>query len=357
MAIITVHSRINDIKLRLFNIEKSILQNDKKRIDKHIEAIENKNINGLDKIPLLNSISNILMNKYYAKNNIINENIENICENLNALEHFYKNNTKETYLSSYHDSHETYSAAIQSDNIINDIKEKYLSLLKDYETKTNINEELNSRLNKIILKNRELSNEIEKANSEKTQKRIDENITEYVKDVSSKLDSDSKKFELYSLWLIIIGGALCITAVVIAIYLYCSDKGLIFQKNDITFTLFIYSLLKGSIGVALLLFAAITCFSNSRKYAHESIRRKDMQHAMMFGRLFMQIYGDSATKVEARDVFKDWNISGTTAFSKENNTKQNQADSSSFLENESINSIITRISETVSKNINKIASK
>ncbi|MNL72346.1 hypothetical protein D3C87_1976430 [compost metagenome] len=35
----------------------------------------------------------------------------------------------------------------------------------------------------------------------------------------------------------------------------------------------------------------------------------------MFGEVFLQIYGSTATKQDAIDVFKDWNMSANSAFS------------------------------------------
>ncbi|EEW6222079.1 TPA: hypothetical protein L3375_003581 [Escherichia coli] len=35
----------------------------------------------------------------------------------------------------------------------------------------------------------------------------------------------------------------------------------------------------------------------------------------MFGQVFLQIYGSTATKEDAIQVFKDWNMSGDSAFS------------------------------------------
>ncbi|KLF66577.1 hypothetical protein YA39_18445 [Klebsiella aerogenes] len=35
----------------------------------------------------------------------------------------------------------------------------------------------------------------------------------------------------------------------------------------------------------------------------------------MFGQVFLQIYGSTATKEDAVLVFKDWNMSGDSAFS------------------------------------------
>ncbi|HAW0184648.1 TPA: hypothetical protein JLI40_001874 [Escherichia coli] len=34
----------------------------------------------------------------------------------------------------------------------------------------------------------------------------------------------------------------------------------------------------------------------------------------MFGEVFLQIYGSTATKQDAIDVFKDWNMSANSAF-------------------------------------------
>ncbi|EKN3739697.1 TPA: hypothetical protein U5E00_000073 [Yersinia enterocolitica] len=53
------------------------------------------------------------------------------------------------------------------------------------------------------------------------------------------------------------------------------------------------------------------------------MRRKDRQHALSFGQLFLQIYGSSATKEDAMLVFKDWNMSGDSAFSKAADTPPN----------------------------------
>ncbi|HED0390782.1 TPA: hypothetical protein R4I55_000258 [Yersinia enterocolitica] len=56
------------------------------------------------------------------------------------------------------------------------------------------------------------------------------------------------------------------------------------------------------------------------------MRRKDRQHALSFGRLFLQIYGSSAEKKETIEVFKDWNMSGDSAFSKAADTPPNFLD-------------------------------
>ncbi|TNP60755.1 hypothetical protein FIB39_22935, partial [Escherichia coli] len=77
----------------------------------------------------------------------------------------------------------------------------------------------------------------------------------------------------------------------------------------------IYIFTRGLVGIAILSWLSYICLSNSKKYTHESIRRKDRRHALMFGQVFLQIYGSTATKEDAIEVFKDWNISGDSAFS------------------------------------------
>ena len=75
-----------------------------------------------------------------------------------------------------------------------------------------------------------------------------------------------------------------------------------------------YYFTRGLLGVALLSWLSYFCLNNSKKYTHEAIIRKDRQHALMFGEVFLQIYGSTATKQDAIDVFKDWNMSANSAF-------------------------------------------
>ncbi|MGK5059245.1 hypothetical protein ACQ4WY_20175 [Janthinobacterium sp. LB2P49] len=51
---------------------------------------------------------------------------------------------------------------------------------------------------------------------------------------------------------------------------------------------------------------------------HESIKRSDRAHAINFGKLYLEIYGNSVDRKELIDIFENWNITSESAFSKAN---------------------------------------
>jgi hypothetical protein len=165
-------------------------------------------------------------------------------------------------------------------------------------------ESFRTKVNQLETSNNELLSRVQ-------QERIDQKIPGYVENVKNDLGSDDEHFILMSKVWAAIGGVFGVLAVVfsfISMYItidFNTSKG---------FELF-YLFTRGLIGISLLSWLAYICLSNSKKYTHESIRRKDRRHALMFGQVFLQIYGSTATKEDAVLVFKDWNMSGDSAFS------------------------------------------
>lgn len=159
-------------------------------------------------------------------------------------------------------------------------------------------------LKNLKMANSELASRIQ-------QERIDQKIPGYVDSVKKDLGADDLHFISLSKTWAILGAIFGISAVIFSlISLYSS----IDFKNAKGFELF-YLFTRGLIGISILSWLSYICLSNSKKYTHESIRRKDRRHALMFGQVFLQIYGSTATKEEAVLVFKDWNMSGDSAFS------------------------------------------
>lgn len=158
---------------------------------------------------------------------------------------------------------------------------------------------------------KQLTSRVEELSGKVQQNRIDEKIPSYVEGVKDKLKLDDKHFIFMSyIWsgfgiLFAIGA---ITASFITFFLKIDFK----ELETINL---IYVFTRGLLGITLLSWLAYFCLNNSKKYTHESIRRKDRQHALMFGQVFLQIYGSTATKEDAVNVFKDWNMSGDSAFS------------------------------------------
>ncbi|HGL5836909.1 TPA: hypothetical protein ACKP06_000763 [Serratia marcescens] len=199
-------------------------------------------------------------------------------------------------------------------------KEKNEKLTIENEKIRKITEQLVSE-NHIMKKN---IDKIEKENIElknkHQQSRIDEKIPDYVKDVSHKLDVADKYFSDMSRNWSIAGLILALCAVASAFCTFIFGLDTILDSQKLTPTAIIYTFVRGGLGIALLSWVSYISFSNARNYTHESILRKDRQHALTFGRLFLQIYGSTASKEDAIHVFKDWNMSGDTAFSSKSST-------------------------------------
>ncbi|CAD5354070.1 protein of unknown function [Enterobacter cancerogenus] len=156
-----------------------------------------------------------------------------------------------------------------------------------------------------------LSRENESLKSKIQQDRIDDKIPSYVQGVKVKLQQDDQYFSKLSYnWAR--GGLLLGSFAVIAAFTTFFLK--IDVKNASVIEIFYY-FVRGLLGVGLLSWLSFYALNNSKKFTHESIIRKDRQHALMFGEVFLQIYGSTSTKEDAINVFKDWNMSSKSAFS------------------------------------------
>lgn len=195
--------------------------------------------------------------------------------------------------------------------IISENNHKNKKLIEEIQTlRHNINDkeelitEFTNKINGLVKSNNELQTRFQ-------QSRIDQKIPEYVDNVKADLGGDDIHFIRMSKNWAFAGGALGLAAVIFSfISLYFSID---FDKAK-GFELF-YFFSRGLIGISILTWLSYICLSNAKKYTHESIRRKDRRHALMFGQVFLQIYGSTATKEDAIQVFKDWNMSGDSAFS------------------------------------------
>ncbi|MCK7150940.1 hypothetical protein L8O47_08495 [Enterobacter roggenkampii] len=181
----------------------------------------------------------------------------------------------------------------------------------DLDFALNKKDEIESHLKAQIRKNKDLIEKNQELLSKVQQKKIDEKVPEYVQGVKEKLQQDDKDFTAMSYnWAIagIIFALLSISSAFLTFFFKLDIK-------DTTLTELLYYYTRGLLGVALLSWLSYFCLNNSKKYTHEAIIRKDRQHALMFGEVFLQIYGSTATKQDAIDVFKDWNMSANSAFS------------------------------------------
>lgn len=235
-----------------------------------------------------------------------------------------KNNNKITLINDRHESTSPSSRNIEAllertnvlSNKIKNEQQLVSDLLKEKERFSNELSESKKTSNAQKEEIKKLNFEITNLQNQIQQKRIDEKIPEYVDNVKSDLSSDDNHFIFMSRLWAVAGVFLGILAVLASFYS-------LYVKIDFTTTKWfelLYIFTRGLIGISILSWLSYTCLSYAKKYTHESIRRKDRRHALMFGQVFLQIYGSTATKEDALSVFKDWNISGDSAFS--DNTPQ-----------------------------------
>ncbi|HDL7505707.1 TPA: hypothetical protein PXN76_004175 [Yersinia enterocolitica] len=293
---------------------------------------------------LMSKVEFLFMNKLISKDT--NENFIALAkigdfETLDRkLEEIFIHNNLESELSNYRlikDNEELADATLDfselrnsSSNMIkmrqfeleND-KRELISRVSTLLNQLNLNEvkykDTKSELDRLKSKYDELEHQYKNITSEVRQKKIDEEIPHYVEDVSGKLEEDDRFFTGMARNWSIIGVSVTLFAVLAAFCTFTQGTDLLIKNPSLDIIGLLYIFIRGTLGIGLLSWLAYVCFSNSRNYTHESIRRKDRQHALSFGRLFLQIYGSSATKEDAMLVFKDWNMSGDSAFSKENN--------------------------------------
>lgn len=175
----------------------------------------------------------------------------------------------------------------------------------------NLNIEKETLLEQAVSRIKQLETSNNELQSRVQQERIDEKIPGYVESVKNELSSDDRYFIVMSQVWAVVGCIFGLLSVCASFYTLFSTLDFSSLKG---FELF-YFFTRGLIGISILSWLAYICLGNSKKYTHESILRKDRRHALMFGQVFLQIYGSTSTKEDAVLVFKDWNMSGNSAFS------------------------------------------
>lgn len=204
---------------------------------------------------------------------------------------------------------------IELENRVKTLSQKLDEKNSVYQTELN---ELAKNYRNMFEEREKLKKELNNLATEKQQKRIEDKIPTYVDLVSEKLSADDCLFMEKSKNWSQVGLGVSGVAVILSIASFIFGYIELVKAENLTVTVILFIFFRGLLGIGILTWISYFCFNMSSSYIHESILRKDRQHALSFGKVFLQIYGDTATKQEAIQVFKDWNMSGETAFSKKN---------------------------------------
>lgn len=158
--------------------------------------------------------------------------------------------------------------------------------------------------------------EFEEANKRQVQQRIELKVPEFVTAALGVLELRENLYRKKALHWAIHGAVVLIVAIVSAIaislfgYLYGGPI------SDLGWQALVFVSFKGLVVMGVLGLWAKHAFNVSSAYMHEAIKRSDRAHAINFGKLYLEIYGNSVDRKELISVFENWNIASESAFSK-----------------------------------------
>jgi hypothetical protein len=158
--------------------------------------------------------------------------------------------------------------------------------------------------------------EFELTTSKQVQQRIELKVPEYVAEAVNVLEAREahyrKKAKHWS-----IHGSI-VLALAIAGTIGISLYGYVYGENlsNLAWQSLLFVSFKGLVVLGVLGLWAKHAFAVSNAYMHEAIKRADRAHAINFGKLYLEIYGNSVDRKELIDIFENWNIATESAFSK-----------------------------------------
>lgn len=162
--------------------------------------------------------------------------------------------------------------------------------------------------------------EFEELNRKQVQQRIELKVPEYVEAAVKGLEAKEalyrKKAFQWSIQGVIVLSVAIVSIIGISIY----GAGVGTPLADLPWQTLLFVSFKGLIVLSVLGLWAKHAFTVSNAYMHEAIKRSDRAHAINFGKLYLEIYGNAVERKELIDIFENWNIASESAFSKANPT-------------------------------------
>lgn len=158
----------------------------------------------------------------------------------------------------------------------------------------------------------EMAKHFSEQQAEKLQYRIETKVPQFVTKAAADLDALRQKYERKATSWALTGMLIMAIALigVVSLTLY----GLAYGPATSSWSDFAFVTFKGLVIAALLGFWAKHAFSISSAYSHEAIKRSDRAHAINFGKLYLELYGNEVDRTEVVRVFENWNLETNTAF-------------------------------------------
>lgn len=159
-----------------------------------------------------------------------------------------------------------------------------------------------------------LQEEHQKQVQEKIEIKVPEFVKEAVKVLEEKETDFSSKSKLWNAQGTLALGLSILSAIAALIY-----GGFEFNdaaKENIDWFFFSFLLLKGLIVVTLFGAWANHAYNIANAYMHESLKRSDRIHAINFGKLYLEVYGNDVSQADMKSIFENWNLDSDSAFTK-----------------------------------------
>lgn len=150
--------------------------------------------------------------------------------------------------------------------------------------------------------------------NEESRKKIERTSKDYVADALETLDRKETQFHAISkIWS---GVGAASLAAATAFFAYLTLSTAIALPSPITWEFLAFAVFKGLVAVALLAGLAKYAFLLGNSYMQEALKNADRRHAINFGKFYLESYGAAAEWSQVKEAFEHWNITGTNAFKK-----------------------------------------
>ncbi|EJG0888854.1 TPA: hypothetical protein NK371_003473 [Vibrio parahaemolyticus] len=189
---------------------------------------------------------------------------------------------------------------------------------KEFHQRQNKLKSIESSYAKRELELKDSIRQLQEEHQKQVQEKIEIKVPEFVKSAVEVLDKKEKEFsdksKNWNLQGSVALGLAIISAVGALIY-----GGFAFHsasKENIDWFFFSFLLLKGLVVVTLFGAWANHAYNLGNAYMHESLKRSDRMHAINFGKLYLEVYGNDVSQSDMKAIFENWNLDSDSAFTK-----------------------------------------
>lgn len=158
--------------------------------------------------------------------------------------------------------------------------------------------------------------ELEEENKRQVQQKIELKVPEYVTAALKVLEDREKTYRRKAAQWTTHGTIVLLVAIVATAAISVYGYGLTNSAEALSWQALLFVSFKGLVILGVLGLWAKHAFTVSNAYMHEAIKRSDRAHAITFGKLYLEIYGNTVDRKELLDIFENWNITSESAFSK-----------------------------------------